>query len=273
MDQTTESRFVRAKTKVPLSQVLDTNRIQESSKLQPNNYNLHNNRNKYISPAQALKEMNYERDSIDQRNQQKPKNIWMSSIRDIIRDEPVKITQIKKTPAQPKLVKNNNKAVSPIRPKSKTPINQSKPVFMMAPSLKNLIEEQPPEIEHDSSPSRSPTPDINVANSPKNISSNNKPKFSLLEKQKSPKKVTISTMGMSQNTLIFNQSPKVKSCRSPSPIPKQSLRSPSPIPKQSLRSPSPHNSSNKSNRFFRALCVLIFLIVMFLILFLLSSLL
>ena len=262
MDQTTESRFVRAKTKVPLSQVLDTNRIQESSKLQPNNYNLHNNRNKYISPAQALKEMNYERDSIDQRNQQKPKNIWMSSIRDIIRDEPVKITQIKKTPAQPKLVKNNNKAVSPIRPKSKTPINQSKPVFMMAPSLKNLIEEQPPEIEHDSSPSRSPTPDINVANSPKNISSNNKPKFSLLEKQKSPKKVTISTMGMSQNTLIFNQSPKVKSCRSPSPI-----------PKQSLRSPSPHNSSNKSNRFFRALCVLIFLIVMFLILFLLSSLL
>lgn len=258
METTKESKFVGRKNKPSLRQLLlDQKGFQNPNQMKIKKTNFITVQKNNNIPSKTQKEMNKEKNPTTQQNQA-PKNIWMNSIRDIIRDEPIKITHTKKQPAP---VNKNSTIKTPlIKPKNTITENQSsKPVFTISASLKNSMQQQSPKIKNNSDISKNQK--IKIEKSPILNAVENQPIVKNIEPPKLPSNTILQTKEIARISPSFHKSP------SPS-IP--SNRFPSPSPNQSIK----NNKSRKScNRKLRCISVFVFLVVMFLIMFFLPYLL
>ena len=210
MEPTNKSRFIENKSKYPPGQ----NGLKGSNQIQQKKNNL-SIRNNYITPSQALREMN-KTNGTNAQQKQVTKNIWMSSFRDIIKDEPVKVNLIKKAPVAP--TKNTIKKTPTLKQNNNNTANKSsKPVFTISASLKNSMQQQSPKIKNNSNISQNPKPATSEIISSKNVVNNNKPKSIPVERPKTPQKIEAPVINITPNKQVLEKSPIISSKRSFSP--------------------------------------------------------
>lgn len=255
MEQTKKSRFITNKSKMTHHQIRNQNNFQDSNLVHNKNKNLTQIQNNFIVQSQNLKDINKEKKQNNQQNQAS-KNIWTSSFRDIIRDEPVKVTNIKNISLSPNQKTIKKTPTIKTNPKNNSLHQSSKPVFTISSSLKNSMQKQSPLIKRntntnipETSNSSTKIQKIEKYSSAQIENNNNKPKFVLMEKPKFPQKIINSTNKPTPQYSISNhQSTLISSNRSPSPAPFLSIE---------------HNEPKKNNnKVFKSMSIAIFLFIM-----------